>query len=155
MVKVGDKIKDFTLIDDQGNEFKLSNYLGKKVVIYLYISNETPGCLKQALLFKENYSKIKKHNAILVGISSDDVKSQHKFKEEHDLPFILLSDPNYKIISDFGALHERYALDRTFFSTTRSTYIIDEKGYLEYIWMPAISGDNPKEVVDYLKDNIE
>ncbi len=152
MLKVGDKVKDFSLEDANGNVHKLSNHLGKKVVIYFYPKDSTPGCTRQACGFRDNYEEIKNKDVILYGISADSKNSHMKFQNKHNLPFVLLSDPKSEIINYFGALQEKHLFGRTYLGIVRSTFIIDEKGYLEKVWMPASSGKNPKEVVDYLND---
>lgn len=150
MYKIGDEVKDFTLLDGDGNAHTLSSYLGKKVVIYFYPKDNTPGCTTQACEFRDNYHEIKKNNVMLFGVSTDDAKSHQKFSEKYNLPFTLLTDPDGEVAYRFGAFGEKLVFGRTIMGMIRSTFIIDEEGKLEKAWPNANSKTNASEVVAYL-----
>lgn len=152
MLKVGDKVKDFKLFDYKGNSHKLSDYIGKKVVIYFYPKDNTPGCRKQACLFRDNYHEIVNNNVILLGISSDNAKSHERFIDKYNLPFTLLSDDTKEVATYFGAFGEKNMYGKKVMGIIRSTFVIDEKGVIEKVWHPANSSKNPLEVVSYLND---
>ncbi len=152
MLKVGDKVKDFTLLDFNGKSHTLSNHLGKKVVVYFYPKDNTPGCTKQACDFRDNYHEINNKNVVLYGISPDGAKSHEKFSSKFDLPFTLLSDEDHNVATYFGAYGEKTSFGKKTKGIIRSTFIIDEKGVVEKIWHPANSSKNPLEVVSYLND---
>ena len=150
MLKVGDKVKDFKLKDFEGNEHTLSEHLGKKVVVYFYPKDNTPGCTRQACDFRENYHHIKNMNVVLFGISPDSSSSHEKFKNKYNLPFILLSDESKEVAKQFGAAGEKTMFGKEVFGIVRSTYIIDENGIVEKIWRPAKASKNVEEVIEYL-----
>ncbi len=151
MLKIGSKVKDFNLLDFEGNMHTLSNYLGKKVVIYFYPKDNTPGCTKQACNFRDNFTYFKEKDIILLGISPDGAKSHEKFTNKYNLPFTLLSDEDHSVSKYFGAWGIKNLYGRQFEGIIRSTYIIDEKGYLEKVWHPANASKNTLEVIEYLK----
>ncbi|NMA06059.1 MAG: thioredoxin-dependent thiol peroxidase [Acholeplasmataceae bacterium] len=150
MVKEGNKVKNFNLLDFLGNEHSLSKYLGKKVVIYIYPKDNTPGCTAQACNFRDNYEYFKENDIVLLGISADSQKSHEKFINKYKLPFTLLSDEDYSVIKYFGAWGVRNVYGRQIKGIIRSTYLIDEKGYLEKVWHPANAYKNTLEVIEYL-----
>lgn len=152
MLKVGDKVKDFTLLDFNGKSHTLSNHLGKKVVVYFYPKDNTPGCTKQACDFRDNYHEINNKNVVLYGISPDGAKSHEKFSSKFDLPFTLLSDEDHNVATYFGAYGEKTSFGKKTKGIIRSTFIIDEKGVVEKIWHPAKATKNVLEVVNYLNN---
>ncbi|MBN2852697.1 MAG: thioredoxin-dependent thiol peroxidase [Clostridia bacterium] len=151
MLKVGDKVKDFTLTGDDGNEVSLSSFRGKKVVIYFYPKDNTPGCTKEACSFRDAYDDILENGAVVLGISKDSVKSHQKFKGAFKLPFYLLSDPDNKVIEDFGAWQEKSMYGKTYMGIVRSTYIIDEKGFVSKVFPKVSPDEHGKEIVSALK----
>ena len=151
MLEKGTKAPDFELLDKDGKEVKLSDFLGKKVVLYFYPRDNTPGCTRQACAFAENYEKFKNLDAVVIGISKDSTASHIKFAEKYDLPFILLSDPEHKVIEAFGAWQEKKNYGKVSFGTVRSTFVIDENGTIEKV-MPKVKPDtNAAEILEYLK----
>ena len=126
MLKVGDKVKDFTLLDFNGKSHTLSNHLGKKVVVYFYPKDKTPGCTKQACDFRDNFHEIKSKNVVLIGISPDGAKSHERFINKFNLPFILLSDETKEVATYFGAYGEKVSFGKKTLGIIRSTYLIDE-----------------------------
>ena len=151
MLEKGTKAPDFTLFDKDGNEVSLSDFSGKKIVLYFYPKDNTPGCTRQACAFAESFKKFKELDAVVIGISKDSVSSHVKFAEKYSLPFVLLSDPEHKVIEAFGAWQEKKNYGKTYFGTVRSTFIIDENGMIEKV-MPKVKPDtNAAEILEYLE----
>lgn len=151
MLEKGTRAPDFELLDKDGKEVKLSDFLGQKVVLYFYPRDNTPGCTRQACAFAENYDEFKKLDMAVVGISKDSAASHIKFAEKYSLPFILLSDPEHKVIEAFGAWQEKKNYGKVSFGTVRSTFVIDENGIIEKV-MPKVKPDtNAAEILEYLK----
>ena len=151
MLEKGTNAPDFTLSDKDGNEVSLSDFLGKKVVLYFYPWDNTPGCTRQACAFAENFEEFRNINVTIIGISKDSVSSHVKFAEKYSLPFVLLSDPEHKVIEAFGAWQEKKNYGKVSFGTVRSTFVIDENGIIEKV-MPKVKPDtNAAEILEYLK----
>ncbi|MCK9492980.1 MAG: thioredoxin-dependent thiol peroxidase [Acholeplasmataceae bacterium] len=150
MLDVGTKVNDFSLLDSEGNIHTLSEHLGKKVVVYFYPKDSTPGCTTQACSFRDNYHEINRLNVVLYGISPDDSNSHIKFSEKYNLPFTLLSDPDHKVSKYFGAYGKKSLYGKIFDGMIRSTFIIDETGKIEKVWKKADAKTNADAVVKYL-----
>jgi len=132
---VGDKAPDFTLPTDSENQsVTLSHLQGKKVVLYFYPKDSTPGCTKEACDFRDNFSEFKKHNVDILGISRDSLKSHKKFKEKYSLPFQLLIDEKGDVCEAYGIINKKSLFGKTFLGIQRSTFLIDEKGIIRAIW---------------------
>lgn len=150
MLNIGDKAPDFTLCDKNGNAVSLSDFLGKKVVVYFYPKDNTPGCTRQACAFAGTYQEFKNKNVEVIGISKDSISSHAKFAEKYDLPFVLLSDPELLAIKAFGVWQEKKNYGKISMGVVRSTFIIDEKGYIEKV-MPKVKPDtNAAEILAQL-----
>jgi peroxiredoxin Q/BCP len=134
MIEVGENAPNFTLSSDEGKEVSLNDYRGKKVVLYFYPKDGTPGCTKEAQGFRDLAEEFKKENAAIVGVSKDSVKSHQKFKEKHNLPFTLLSDPKGKILDLYGVWKQKSMYGRTFLGTERTTFLIDQKGKINKVY---------------------
>ena len=128
MVVEGEKAPEFTLKADNGSQVSLKDYLGKKVVLYLYPKDNTPGCTTEAVEFRDLAKEFEKEGAVIVGVSKDSVESHQKFKEKHDLPFTLLSDSEGKVLELYGVWKKKSLYGRTFMGTERTTFLIDKKG---------------------------
>ena len=147
MLKVGDKAPNFTLKDKNNNSVSLSDFKGKKVVLYFYPKDNTPGCTKQACAFAGAYKEFQTRNVEVIGVSKDSVASHIKFAEKYDLPFVLLSDPNLEAIEPYGVWQEKKMCGRVGFGVVRTTFIIDEEGNVEKI-MPKVKPDtNAAEIL--------
>lgn len=150
MLTISQKAPDFTLNDSNGKSVALSDFLGKKVVLYFYPKDNTPGCTRQACAFASAYEKFKSNNIVVIGISRDSVASHVKFAEKYALPFILLSDPELNAIKDYGVWQEKKLYGKVSMGVVRTTFIIDERGYIEKI-MPKVKPDtNAEEILEYL-----
>ena len=150
MLEVGMKAPDFTLPDKRGNSVRLSDFLGKKVVLYFYPKDSTPGCTRQACAFAQNHSNFEDKNVVVIGISKDSVASHLKFAEKYELPFVLLSDPELQAIQAYGVWQEKKLYGKVSMGVVRSTYLIDEQGVIEKV-MPKVKPDtNAAEILAYL-----
>ncbi len=144
------KAPDFTLPDKDGNSVSLSDFLGKKVVLYFYPKDNTPGCTRQACAFAGAYNAFKAKNIQVIGISKDSTESHRKFAEKYNLPFIILSDPELEVIKAYDVWHEKRIAAKIGFGVVRSTYIIDENGMIEKA-MPKVKPDtNAAEILEML-----
>jgi len=153
MLTVGTKAPDFTLNDQHGAAVRLSDFLGKKVVLYFYPRDNTPGCTRQACSFAGSYVAFQAQNAVVIGVSKDSVPSHVKFAQKYELPFILLSDPELKAIQAYDVWQEKKLYGKVSMGVVRSTYIIDENGVIEKV-MPKVKPDtNAAEILAYLSGN--
>ena len=151
MLEVGTKAPDFTLPDQNGEMHSLKDYRGKKVILYFYPKDNTPGCTKQACGFSERSKQFLEKGAEVIGISKDSSASHQKFADKHGLPFILLSDPELSAIQAYGVWQEKKLYGKVSMGVVRSTYIINEEGMIEKV-MPKVKPDtNAAEVLDYLR----
>ena len=150
MLETGTKAPDFSLPDQNGSTVRLSDFQGKKVVLYFYSKDNTPGCTRQACAFAASYEQFKTQNVIVIGISKDSVASHLKFSQKHDLPFILLSDPELQAIQAYGVWQEKKLYGKVSMGVVRTTYIIDEQGTIEKV-MPKVKPDtNAAEILTLL-----
>ena len=150
MLTVGTKAPDFTLNDQNGAEVRLSDFLGKKVVLYFYPKDNTPGCTRQACAFAGSYAAFKEQDVVVIGVSKDSVASHVKFAQKYELPFILLSDPELQAIQAYDVWQEKKLYGKVSMGVVRSTYIIDEQGMIEKV-MPKVKPDtNAAEILEYL-----
>ncbi len=150
MLKKGDKAPDFSLTDDAGNTVSLSGFKGKKVIVYFYPKDNTPGCTKEACSFRDSHSEIVKKGAIVIGISADSVKSHQSFKSKYQLPFYLLSDPDKKVITQYNAYGEKNIYGKKVMGIIRSTYIIDENGIIMEFFPRVTPEDHANEILKLL-----
>ena len=151
MLEVGTKAPDFTLPDKEGKMVSLSDFAGKRVVLYFYPKDNTPGCTRQACAFAGAYEEFKTLDAVVIGVSKDSVASHQKFAEKHDLPFVLLSDPELTAIQAYGVWQEKKLYGKVSMGVVRFTYVIDKNGVIEKV-MPKVKPDtNAAEILDYLR----
>ena len=150
MLEIGMKAPEFTLNDKDGNAVSLSDFLGKKVVLYFYPKDNTPGCTRQAGAFAAAYEGFKSKDVVVIGVSRDSVASHQKFARKYDLPFILLSDPELQVIQAYGVWQEKKLYSKVSMGVVRTTYIIDEQGNIEKA-MPKVKPDtNASEILAWL-----
>ncbi|EGT2200898.1 TPA: thioredoxin-dependent thiol peroxidase [Clostridioides difficile] len=151
MLSIGTKAPEFTLEDKDGNKVSISDFKGKKVVVYFYPKDNTPVCTRQACAFRNAYDGFKKEDVQVIGISKDSIKSHQKFAEKHELPFILLSDPDLVAIKAFDVWKEKKMYGKTALGVVRATYIIDENGIIEKVFEKAKPDTNAQEILEYLE----
>ena len=145
-LKVGQKAPDFTVMDDQGEKVKLADLKGKKVVLYFYPKDDTPGCTKEACAFRDGIDKIKKRGAVVLGVSADSMESHKKFKSKFDLNFPLLADSDKKMIEAYGVWKEKSMYGKKYMGIERTTFLIDENGKIAHIF-PKVKVDQHYEEV--------
>ena len=150
MIEVGMKAPDFTLFDKDSRAVSLSNFRGKKVVLYFYPKDNTPGCTRQACAFAGAYAEFEARDIAVIGISRDSVASHQKFAEKHSLPFILLSDPDRVAIEAFGVWQEKKLYGKVSFGVMRTTFIIDENGVVERVMKKVKPDTNAAEILEAL-----
>ncbi|MFA6833469.1 MAG: thioredoxin-dependent thiol peroxidase, partial [Bacteroidaceae bacterium] len=134
--KVGDKAPDYLGIDQNGKEIYLSSYKGKKVVLYFYPKDNTPGCTAQACNLRDNYTSLQKEGYEVIGVSIDDEKSHQRFIDKNNLPFTLIADSEKKLVQQFGVWGEKKNFGRTYMGVFRTTFIINEEGVIERVIGP-------------------
>ena len=152
MLEIGAKAPDFELLNKDGETVRLSDFAGKKIVLYFYPRDNTPGCTRQACAFAGAYSAFREQNVTVIGISRDSTASHQKFAEKYDLPFILLSDPELKAIQAYGVWQEKKNYGKVSMGVVRTTFIIDEEGNIEKV-MPKVKPDtNAAEILAWLAE---
>ena len=150
MLEVGTKAPDFTLSDQNGNMHSLSEYRGKKVILYFYPKDNTAGCTKQACGFAERYPRFMEKGAVVLGISKDSVASHKKFEEKYGLPFTILSDPELVAIQAYDVWQEKKNYGKTYMGVVRTTYLIDENGKIVKAFDKVKAADNPEQMLGEL-----
>ena len=151
MLEPNTKAPDFTLPNQNGEMVSLSDFLGKKVILYFYPKDNTPGCTRQACAFAAANAELEEAGAVVIGISKDSVASHQKFVQKQNLPFILLSDPEIQTIEAYGVWQEKNLYGKVSMGVVRTTYLIDEQGMIEKV-MPKVKPDtNAAEILEYLK----
>ena len=148
MLEIGTEAVDFTLKNQNGEDVTLSDFRGKKVVLYFYPKDNTPGCSAQAAAFASLNAEFEKKGAVVIGISKDSVKSHKKFEEKYSLPFNILSDPEHKVIEAYGVWQEKKLYGKVSMGVIRTTYIIDENGIVENVFTKVKAAQNPQDMLD-------
>ena len=147
MLETAVKAPAFTLEDAEGNKVSLADFIGKKVVLYFYPKDNTPGCTRRACAFAAAYDQFKAKNAVVIGISKDSAASHAKFRQKFSLPFVLLADPELQAIQAYGVWQEKKLYGKTSMGVVRTTFIIDEEGFIRHV-MPKVKPDtNAAEVL--------
>lgn len=148
MLEIGTKAPDFTLPDQNAEMHSLSDYRGKKVILYFYPKDNTPGCTKQACNFAELYPQFQEKGAVVIGISKDSVASHKKFEEKYALPFTLLSDTELTAIQDYDVWKEKKNYGKVSMGVVRTTYLIDEEGKIAKAFDKVKAAENPGEMLE-------
>ncbi len=150
MLKQGDNAPKFELKDQDGKVHKLSDYKGKKIVLYFYPRDDTPGCTIESCEFRDSYKEIQKKGAVILGVSNDDEKSHKKFKDKYKLPFDLLADTEKKLVEEFGVFGEKSFMGKKFMGIFRTTFIIDEKGKIKKVFEDVTPKGHSEEIIKEL-----
>lgn len=150
MLQIGTKAPDFQLLDQDGQAHKLSDYQGKKVILYFYPKDNTSGCTKQACSFNEKMPQFTEKNAVILGVSKDSVASHKKFQQNYNLGFTLLSDPELSVIKAYGVWQEKKLYGKTSMGIVRTTYLIDENGLISQALEKVKAADNPAQMLALL-----
>ena len=148
--KVGDMAPDFALPADNGQTVKLSDFRGKRVVVYFYPKDNTSGCTTQACGFRDRYPDIQERNAVVLGISPDGIASHKKFKTKYDLPFLLLADEDHKVAEAYGVWQEKSMYGKKYFGIVRSHFVVDESGRLADVQVKVSPTDSVERAVSSL-----
>ena len=151
MLEAGTKAPEFTLPDKDGNMISLADFRGKKVVLYFYPKDSTPGCTREACAFAGAYEGFKQKDIAVIGVSKDSQTSHQKFAEKYNLPFILVSDPELTAIKAYDVWQEKKLYGKVSLGVVRSTYIIDEEGVIEKVYPKAKPDTNAAEILEYLE----
>lgn len=151
MLEIGKKAPDFTLLDQNGNTVSLSDYKGKKVILYFYPRDNTPGCTKQACGFAEHYPQFMEKGAVVLGVSKDSVASHKKFEEKYQLPFTLISDPELVAIQAYDVWKEKNMYGKKVMGVVRTTYLIDEEGMIVKAFGKVKAADNPIQMLNEIQ----
>lgn len=151
MLSIGTKAPDFTLIDQNGRSVSLSDFSGKRIVLYFYPKDNTPGCTRQACAFAGAYEEFKALDVVVIGISKDSSASHQKFAQKYDLPFLLLSDPELVAIQAYGVWQEKKNYGKVSMGVVRSTYVIDPNGIIEQALSNVKPDTNAAEILNCLR----
>ncbi|MGY4386059.1 peroxiredoxin Q/BCP [Pedobacter sp. UYP24] len=149
-LKEGQKAPEFSVQDQDGNQISLAQFVGKKVVLYFYPKDDTPGCTAEACDFRDNYQGLAAKGIVVLGVSTDDEKSHKKFINKHQLPFPLLADTDKKIVEAYGVWGEKSMYGKTYMGTNRKTFIIDEEGTILHIISKVDTKNASAQVLDLL-----
>ncbi|NNC94640.1 MAG: thioredoxin-dependent thiol peroxidase [Chitinophagales bacterium] len=150
-LKAGDKAPDFTALNQNGSEIKLSDYKGKKLILYFYPKDDTPTCTTEACNFRDNYTSLKKAGYEVVGVSINDEKAHQKFIDKYELPFNLIADPDKEVIEQYGVWGMKKFMGREFMGTHRITFVIDEDGTIEDIIKKVKSKVATQQILNSVK----
>lgn len=151
MLNVGDKAPAFTVKDQDGNSVKLSDFKGKKVALYFYPKDDTPGCTKQACSLRDGMPKLKKAGITVIGVSTDDKESHQAFIKKYKLPFTLLADTNKKVVEKYGVYGEKNMYGKKYMGVNRTTFLIDEEGKIVKIFKRVKVDEHADEVLEAFK----
>lgn len=151
MIQAGEKAPDFALQNAKGEMVRLSDFAGKKLILYFYPKDNTPGCTRQACAFRDAFVDFESLNAVIVGVSKDSAASHQKFADKFDLPFVLLSDPELQAIQAYGVWQEKKLYGKVSMGVVRTTFVIDENGVVEKVFEKVKPDLNPGQVLTYLK----
>jgi len=148
-LKIGDKAPDFKAMDQNGNPVSLKNYKGKKIVLYFYPKDDTPGCTAQACNLRDNFDELTEKGIVVLGVSVDEVKKHKKFEDKYKLPFTLVADEEKTIVADYGLWGEKKFMGKTYMGTSRVTFLIDEKGKIAHIIEKVDTKNHTAQILDF------
>ncbi len=148
-IKEGMKAPDFEVMSDKKKMVKLSDFLGKKVLLYFYPKDNTPGCSLEAKNFNDNLKRLADNNIIVLGVSRDNIESHCKFRDKYELEFDLLADTESDIVKKYGVLKEKVNFGNKYLGIERASFAIDEKGYVKKVWREVKAGEHISEVLLY------
>ena len=151
MLEVGMKAPDFALLDQNGQTVRLSDFLGRRVVLYFYPRDNTPGCTRQACAFARSYEQFWTKDVVVIGVSKDSAASHQKFAQKNQLPFLLLSDPELQAIQAYGVWQEKKLYGKVSMGVVRTTYLIDPQGKIERVMAKVKPDTNAEEILRYLE----
>jgi len=151
ILKIGEKAPDFELLDQFGEAHKLSDYLGKKVILYFYPKDNTPGCTTEACNFRDNYAVFRANELQILGVSADSIKSHKAFQEKYALPFILLADTDHAVSEAYGVWALKKMMGREYYGILRTTYVIDEEGKIVGVYEKVKPDEHAQEIISNLK----
>jgi peroxiredoxin Q/BCP len=151
-LKEGDKAPAFTAKDQNGKKVSLSDFRGKKVVLYFYPEDDTPTCTIEACNLRDNYSLMKKEGFVVLGVSPDDEKSHKKFEKKFGLPFTLVADPSHAIIDKYGVWGEKQLFGRDYLGLHRTTFLIDKEGFIRKIFLKPQNNGHAEEIINAWKE---
>jgi peroxiredoxin Q/BCP len=149
-LEVGQEAPSFIGVDQNGNKVSLSDFKGKKVVLYFYPEDDTPGCTAQACNLRDNYALLKQNGFEILGVSPDDTESHQKFESKYNLPFTLLADPEHEIINKYGVWGEKNLYGNKFMGILRTTFVIDEAGKIRKIFKRPKTQEHAEEIIGSL-----
>ena len=147
-LKAGDKAPGFTAMDQDGKEISLNDYKGKKVALYFYPKDDTPGCTEQACNLRDNFSALKQKGVVVLGVSIDPVKKHKKFETKYTLPFTLVSDEDKAIVNEYGLWAEKKFWGKTYMGTMRTTFLINEDGVIDHIIDKVDTKEHTQQIID-------
>lgn len=150
-LEIGDKAPDFTLLSDENQKISLQGLRGKKIVLYFYPKDNTPGCTKEACDFRDHLPEFNTAKTVILGVSKDSVARHQKFKEKFVLPFTLLVDDQADVCSAYGVINKKSLFGKTFLGIQRSTFLIDEKGVIRAIWRKVKVPGHVKQVLNEIR----
>lgn len=151
LLQAGQKAPEFTVKDQDGNEVSLRDFVGRKVVLYFYPKDDTPGCTREACAFRDNFPNFQKLDAVVLGVSVDGQKAHRKFADKYELPFTLLVDDEKKIVEPYGVWGLKKFMGKEYMGTNRVTYLIDEQGVIEKVWPKVKPETHTAEVLEWLQ----
>lgn len=151
LLETGTKAPNFSLLNEKGELISLNDFLGKKIILYFYPKDNTPGCTTQACGFRDSYSDIKAANTIVIGISKDSIKSHNNFITKYELPFLLLSDKDNDVCEKYGVWQLKKNYGKEYMGIVRTTYLINEEGIIEKVFPKVKVEGHIEEVLSYIK----
>ena len=151
-LKIGDSAPEFTLPDSEGKKHSLKDYKGKKVALYFYPKNDTPGCTAEACSVRDNFSKLEKEGIVVIGISTDDQASHKKFSQKYNLPHILLCDTEKEVVQKYGVWGLKNNYGKVYWGTNRLTFLIDEEGKIVHIFTKVNTKEHAREILETFEE---